>query len=104
MLQIDDTDIIRSITAIEKYLGCPLDIDFQGEIILASNNVNSTLEYTRLTRANYSGAISILQILIEDKYPSRAERINNRRKIIRLKPGELIIVRTEVRTIQRKVE
>ena len=58
MLQIDDTDIIRSITAIEKYLGCPLDIDFQGEIILTSNNVNSTLEYTRLTRANYSVAIS----------------------------------------------
>ena len=74
---IDDTDIIRSILAINRALNFPLDIHLNAVPKLIQNNAQATLNYLNFTNSHCHFVSSILKILIEDRRTARAERINN---------------------------
>ena len=93
---IDGTDIIRSILAIGRELHFPLDISMASLPKLAEFQTNSVIVYLRLIDKDRIFATQVLKILIEDRHTTHRERINNKRNVVTLQKGDIVMVRREV--------
>ena len=99
---IDGTYIIRSIPAIGRELPFPLDISLASTPKLHDNQANSVLEYLRLTDKDKIFATEILEILIEDRRTTHRKRINNKRNVVTLQDGDIVMARREVMSDKTK--
>ena len=99
---IDGTDIIRSIPAIGRELRFPLDISLASTPKLHDNQANSVMEYLRLTDKDKIFATEILEILIEDRRTTHRKRINNKRNVVTLQDGDIVMARREVMSDKTK--
>ena len=95
---IDSTDVIRSIHAIGRALHFPLDINFNAVPKLIQNNAHTTLDYFNFTNSRRHFSSSILKILIEDRWTSHTERINNNKILVILKTGDIVMARTTIQS------
>lgn len=79
---IDDTDILRSILAINRELHFSLNINLNTIPKLTQNNASAALEYLKLTDSSRHFSSSILKFFIEDRRTAHTERVNNSRFIV----------------------
>ena len=99
---IDGTDIILCIPIIGRELRFPLDVDVSPLPVLVTNNAYSVISYLRLVDTNRHFATVIFKILIEDRRDTHAERINNNRNIVLMRPGDIVMARTAVQSDKSK--
>ena len=93
---IDGTDILRSVSAIGRELRFPLDVDISTLPELVTNNADSVIYYLHLTDTNRHFVTAILNILIEHRRDTHAERINHSRNIVSIQPGDLVMAQTTI--------
>ena len=63
---------------------------------LTQNNSQATLDYLKLTASSRHFSTSILKNLSENRRTAHAERINNNRNIIILKPVDIVMAKTAI--------
>ena len=60
------------------------------------NQVDSAVEYLRLTKSSQICVASVLQSLVEDRRTIHREHVDTKQDIVRLKPKKIVMNRTEV--------
>ena len=95
---IDGTNIIHSVPAIGRALHFPLDINLNAAPELIQNNAQATLDFLNFTNSHRHFASTILKILIENRRTTHAERINNAKKFVLLKAGDIVMARTALQS------
>ena len=99
---ISATDILCSIPAIYRELHFPLDISLNALPKLTKNNGQAVLDHLKLTNSARHFSVSIFKIIIEDRRTSHAERIDNNRNLVILKPGNTVIARIVIQSDKKK--
>ena len=95
---IDGTDIIRSIPAIGRELRFHIDISSVTLPQLTTNQVDSIVNYIRLTDSSKHLVTDILKLSIEDRRTVHRERINNQYNIVSFDVGDVLLARREVQS------
>ena len=95
---IDDTDIIRSIPAIDRESKFSIDISSASLPPLNTNQADSVVKYLRLADSSKHFATEILKILIEDHHTVHRESINNHRNIVLFVVGGDVMARRKVQS------
>ena len=95
---IDGTNILRRIVAIGREFRFSIDIDLSALPKLTQNNVQSAVEFLRLTNSNRRFSSYLLKMLIEDRREFHAERVNNNKNIVELVVGDIVVVGTALQS------
>ena len=74
----------------------PLDISMASLPKLKEFQANSVIEYLRLTDKDKVFATEVLKMLVEDRRTTHRERINNKRNVVTLQKGDIVMARREV--------
>ena len=69
---------------------------------LIQNNDQAALYYLKFTDSSRHFSSIILNIIIEDHRTPHAERINNTRNLVVLKPGDIVMGRTFIQSDKKK--
>ena len=74
----------------------PIDINLSALPQLTQKNVQSAVDFIRLTDSNCRFSSAILKILIDDRRDAYAERVNNNNNIVDLVVGDIVMAQTTV--------
>ena len=66
------------------------------------NNGQAVLYYSKFTDSSHHFSSKILKIPIEDRHNTHAERINNTRNLIFLKPGDIVMAQTPIQSDKKR--
>ena len=69
---------------------------------MIQNNDQAALYYLKFTDSSRHFSSIILNIIIEDHRTPHAERINNTRNLVVLKPGDIVMGRTFIQSDKKK--
>ena len=92
--KIDGTDIARSIAAVGRNFRFPLDVELPPTL---NSSINSELfQYLRDASTDSTSALSILQVLIDDRRSSHRLRQNEGKLACALKVGDVVETHVQV--------
>ena len=99
---IDGTDVVRSVAAVGREFRFPLDVELSPSPTL-NNETNSNLfQYLRDTAADSAFALSIVQILIEERRLAHQERHNAGKKQPDFQVDDIVKAHVQVQSILAK--
>lgn len=99
---IDGTGIIRSVPSIGRELKFPLDIQLSEEPKIEDDDGENLLRYIRSLGRDIPFARKILAFTLEGRRIQRSERINERRKRIKYRVGDIVMARVAVQSDKSK--
>ena len=95
---IDNTDIARSMAAVGRDFRFPLDVKLSKLPTLNDPNNNALYNYLRDVSTESTFAISVLQILIEERRLLHQQRINKDRKQSNFKVGDIVKAHVQIQS------
>ena len=99
---IDGTGIIRSVPAIGRELKFPMDIELGEEPNVEDDDGDRVLDYIRSMGRDIAFVRKILAFMLEEKRILQSERVNERRKRITYKVGDIVMARVAVQSDKSK--
>ena len=87
---IDDTDIPRCVAAIGREFRFPLDVELLDKPSLNDKGNSALLHYLRSVSGNTKFAMSVLQILLEERQTAYRERHNKDKSTIKFDLGDVV--------------
>ena len=88
---IDGTDVVRSVAAVGREFRFPLDVELSPSPTLNDETNSNLFQYLRDTAADSAFALSIVQILIEERRLAHQERHNAGKKQPDFQVGDIVI-------------
>ena len=95
---IDGTDITRSMAAIGRNFRFPLDVELSPTPILNTDTNNTLFQYLRDVSTDSTFALSILQVLIDDRRSAHRLRHNEGKLPCALKVGDVVKAHVQVQS------
>ena len=99
---IDDTDIPRSLAAVGRHFAFPMDIDLHQLPSLNCDNNSALFKYLRDVSNDSTFAISILQVLIEERRSAHRLRWNKDRDVNQFHVGDVVKAHVQVQSNSEK--
>lgn len=93
---IDGTDIVRSVPAIGCTLRFPLDIDLVAMLDIIDNPSESVVADLRYLQRDVPFSRELLAYLVEDRRLIHRERVNEKRNLVKYKPGDIVMAKVAV--------
>ena len=95
---IDDTDIPRCVAALGREFRFPLDVELLEQPCLNDKNNSALFHYLRNVSCNSKFAVSVLQILLEERRTAHRERHNKDRVAVKFNVGDVVKAHVQVQS------
>ena len=99
---IDDTDVPRILAAIGRKFRFPLDVDLSPTPTLNSETNNNLFSYLRDVSTDSKFALSVLQILLDERRTNMSEKHNSGKTDCELRVGDVVKYRVQTQSIVKR--
>ena len=99
---IDGTDVVRSLAAVGRVFRFPLDVDLSPTPTLNDTTNSNLFSYLRESSDESQFALSIVQILVEERRSAHQERQNKGKQQPNFHVGDIVKAHVQVQSIAAK--